>query len=133
MDKKKNILIVDDDSSTLEILLLILNNAGYEVTLERDGKNMLQPLNTIPDIILLDNSLPGTCGTEICRHLKKQESTKHVPVIFISAEYGLEDIALRACADGFIAKPFGMKELLQKLESVLQPEKQIFTAMPEII
>ena len=117
MNKKISILIVDDDLSTQNILQFILKNAGYEVIQETNGKNLMLNLVEVPDIILLDYNLTGICGAAICTHLKQQERTKDVPVIFMSAAEGIKAIAQSSAADGSIAKPFGIEELLYALQS----------------
>jgi DNA-binding response OmpR family regulator len=119
MHSGKKILIVDDDISTQQVLKLILNDAGYKVRTENNANNLLQPFNEYPDIILLDNNLPETPGYVICSYLKKQKSTQEIPIILISAMDDLEEIAHIAGADDYILKPFGIHQLLQKVEETI--------------
>jgi CheY-like chemotaxis protein len=69
----------------------------------------------LPDLLLLDIWMSGMDGKEICKHLKSQEVTKHIPIIMISANKDTQKIAFECGADDFIAKPFQMKNLLQKV------------------
>lgn len=120
MTKKTNILVIDDNSSTLEILLLILQNAGYNVDVARDHNLGFLKTKIYPDLILLDNNLGGKNGSDICKELKANEETRHIPVILISAMDDIKYIAEEACADDFIPKPFGIQMMLEKIQSVLE-------------
>jgi DNA-binding response OmpR family regulator len=112
----KKIMIVDDDPGIRDILKIIFERGGYEVCLEADGKFIFQKDYPLPDIFLLDRYLSGMDGVDICRYLKSQEYSKHVPVIIISASPDLAHTAVKAGADGFIEKPFDLKNLLQVIE-----------------
>ena len=119
MQKRSKILVVDDDHSTLEILLLILQNAGYTVEVANNGNHTLLIDGTYPDLIILDNNLGGKNGSDICKELKAGEHTQHIPVILISAMDNLKTIAMDACADDHILKPFSMQLLLEKISTAL--------------
>ena len=119
MNIKQKVLVVDDDSCTREILLLILQNAGYEVTVLADHHLDFKKNNDFPDLILLDYNLGLKKGSELCQELKTAEDTSHIPVILISAIEDLKLIASESCADDFIAKPFSMQQLLGKIENAL--------------
>jgi DNA-binding response OmpR family regulator len=120
MDKKTNILVIDDDHSTLEILLLILQNAGYEVDIAANGDLTFLQTGKFPDLILLDNNLGKKDGADICRELKNAAETHHIPIILISAMDNIKTIAAEACADDFIAKPFGIQLMLEKIQQALR-------------
>ncbi len=113
---KKKILVADDDTAILDVLTLMLEDAGYEVTSTVDGQTVRKVLSELPDLILLDIWMSGTDGRDICKQLKSIKKTKHIPIIMISANKDTRKIAKEAGADDFIAKPFGMKELLAKVE-----------------
>lgn len=103
---KKRIVVVDDQVAILEVVQLALEMAGYEVETSQTGaclQNMHQPF---PDLILLDIFLEGEDGRNICRKLKADEETRHIPVILLSAHANGEQ-AIRDCSsDDFLAKPF---------------------------
>lgn len=112
----KKIFIADDDPSIVESLTLILEEFGYHVTSTVDGKKVYAIGGSLPDLMLLDIWMSGEDGREICKHLKRQEETKKIPVILISASHDIKKSADYAGADDFIAKPFSMDELLLKIE-----------------
>ena len=111
-DKKKKVLVADDDPAILEVITLILEDAGYEVKTTVNGHTEKFAEKYLPDLILLDIWMVGMDGRNICKSLKAEKLTKHIPVIMISANKDTEKIAKEAGADGFLAKPFDMKDLL---------------------
>ena len=112
----KKILVVDDELDILEFLQIILEEEGYEVATADKGE-CVEKLRTgeLPDLIVLDVLLSGKDGRTIARHLKSQEATKHIPIVMCSAHPSAEHTALEAGADAFIAKPFEIDDLLQKI------------------
>ena len=112
----KKIIIIDDDEGIRDVLKIVFERAGYEVLLNGDGKFIFNDHYPLPDVFLLDRYLSGMDGLEICRYLKKNNYSKHVPVIMISASPDLEEMALKACADDFVEKPFNVKHLLNIVE-----------------
>ncbi len=114
-EKKKKILVADDDEGILDVMGIMLESAGYSVTTIIRGEEVLAIKEDLPDLILLDIWMEGIDGREICKYLKTQSSTKHIPVILISANSDTEEIATQAGADDFICKPFDRKALLQKV------------------
>jgi len=116
---KKKILIVDDDPSILDILKIVFERAGYEVIIESDGQAILDNRYEIPDIILLDRFLSGIDGLDICRHLKNNLFTKHIPVIMVSASPDIAVTAKTAGANRFIEKPFEIAEILKCINDIV--------------
>lgn len=109
----KKITIVDDDPAILEVLKIILEDKGYSITLIEDAIDVTERiLKEKPDLILLDNLMPGRSGAEIVKELKFIEKTKLIPIIMISANHDIKKIVKDVGADGFLAKPFDMEELL---------------------
>jgi CheY-like chemotaxis protein len=92
---------------------MVLETAGYSVNTIIRPEEVLAIKEDLPDLILLDIWMSGIDGRDIRRHLKNQPLTKHIPVILISANRDIEEIAI-ASADDFICKPFDMDELLEK-------------------
>jgi DNA-binding response OmpR family regulator len=109
--KNKKILIADDDPAILEALQMMLEDEGYEVELSLEGKSIYKMKKNYPDLVLLDIWMSGIDGGDICTHLKQNKSTKHIPVIMISANKDVGIIAKGAGADDYISKPFQMHEL----------------------
>ena len=125
METIHNILIVDDDQGTLQILSLILKNAGYNVTTDDTGELEFLQTGQIPDLILLDNQLGEKSGASICYSLKQNIQTRHIPVILESGSQDLDNLAVSACADDFIPKPYSIKMLLAKVEMLLAKRSAI--------
>ena len=117
----KRILIVEDDSDIALVLSTILEDAGYTVQTS-DGSDFLMWLQERkpPDLILLDMLLSGQDGREIARQVKGQPETSHVPIIMLSAHPTAGRDALAAGADGFLAKPFDLENLLARVATYLK-------------
>ncbi len=112
----KRILVVDDEPDILEFLQVILEEEGYAVVTSDKGEFLEQLHNGgLPHLILLDVLLSGKDGREIVKYLKNQQETKHIPVIMFSAHPSAEETARRAGADDFLAKPFNIDVLLDKI------------------
>ncbi|MEO8794156.1 MAG: response regulator [Daejeonella sp.] len=111
----KWVLVADDDEGILDVISIILESAGYKVTTIIRGEEVLEIKEDLPDLILLDISMAGIDGRDICKKLKSQDSTKHISIIMISANRDTEEISIQAGADSFICKPFDMDDLLQKV------------------
>jgi len=116
MKKVKKVLVADDDPAILDVMRMMLEFEGYEVTTTPNGATILRMETDFPDLMLLDIWMSGTDGRELCRQLKLNEKTKNIPVVLVSASKDIEHSAREAGADDFIAKPFEMNELLQKIE-----------------
>jgi DNA-binding response OmpR family regulator len=115
----KKILIADDDPGILDAIEAMLNFKGYDVVTTSDGDSLLEITTNLPDLFLLDIWMPGLSGIEICKALKNNPKTAHIPVILISASLNVAKAATEANADNFIAKPFEMRELMSKIEQLV--------------
>lgn len=109
---KKRILAADDNPAILDALKIMLEEEGYEVETTEHGAIAQSLKAPLPDLLLLDIWMSGMNGGDICKLLKSSDSTKSVPVILVSATKEIEQIAKDSGADGFIAKPFQMHDLL---------------------
>jgi CheY-like chemotaxis protein len=108
----KKIALVEDDPAIMDVLSLLFKTQQMEVTCYINGSALLEKRFEIPDIFLIDKQLSGVDGLEICRHLKSGATTKHIPVIVISASPHVRQQAMIAGANEFIEKPFSNKLLL---------------------
>lgn len=108
----KRIVIAEDDPGVSDALQMILEDAGYEVEIMVDGTPVYQLHHPLPELLLLDIWLSGTDGREICKFLKGQETTQHLPIILLSAQRGIQAMAKEVGADNYLAKPFEMDGLL---------------------
>jgi len=108
MDKKSCILIVDDERQNIKLLNQFLRDS-YKIMAAKDGEQALNAVrgSIVPDLILLDIMMPGIDGYEVCRRLKADKKTKHIPVIFVTAVTEIQDAArgFQAGAVDFIQKP----------------------------
>jgi len=120
---KAEILVVEDNRDTLNLLAYNLKNAGYEVATSMDGADALDKVKSlVPDMVVLDIMLPGMDGFEICREMKKDPRTSHVPVIMLTARGEEVDriVGLELGADDYVVKPFSPRELLLRIQAVLR-------------
>jgi DNA-binding response OmpR family regulator len=117
----QRILVVDDNEDILEVIKLILEDYGYEVTTLTDGRLLLDKIDlNKPDLVLLDIMLGNTDGRELCKIMKSNKETRDIPVILVSASHSLSDqIKLHDSPDDFLAKPFDISELLDKVHAHL--------------
>ena len=117
----KRVICVEDDVSLRNVFSLIFDRAGYETIICPDGTSILNNDFPVPDIFILDKNLSGVNGLNLCRFLKSQERTQHIPVIMISASLSLATEAGQAGADNYLEKPFKLKDLLDMTENYLVP------------
>ncbi len=110
-------MIADDDPGIVDAVEMILDFHGYEVSSTYNATDLqsIQP-GQYPDVLLLDIWMPGCDGRDICRQLKAQNETRQIPILMISASKDISASALEAGADDFLAKPFDMQELIDKIE-----------------
>ncbi len=118
----ETILIVEDNPETLELLRRIMERDGYKTILANDGEKGFGYANRyMPDLIILDRLMPKLNGLQVCRKLKEQEDTRHIPIVFLTILDSEQDIieGLKAGADDYITKPFSPDELSVRVERVL--------------
>lgn len=120
---KERILVVDDEEDLLELVRYNLSKEGYRVTCVASGEDALvQARKEVPDVIVLDLLLPTVDGLEVCRRLKADAKTKHVPVLMLSAKSEEADVVagLELGADDYMTKPFSPRVLLARVRAVLR-------------
>jgi two-component system, OmpR family, alkaline phosphatase synthesis response regulator PhoP len=123
---KERVLVVDDEEDILELVTFNLAKDGYQVVTAASGEEALrQTKQGTPDLILLDLMLPGLDGLDVCRALKSNEDTVHIPIIMLTAKTEDADIVagLELGADDYITKPFSPRVLLARLKAVLRRKK----------
>ena len=117
------ILIADDDPAIVGAVEMMLELEGYDVDTTTNGETIYKMEDQYPDLLLLDIWMSGQDGREICKYLKNEPHTKHIPIIMISASRDVMDSAKQAGADDFIAKPFEMNELLTKVAHYVEKKQ----------
>ncbi|MDB5229886.1 MAG: mprA 4 [Chitinophagaceae bacterium] len=115
----KTLVIVDDDPGVQDVFKLIFERAGYTTIIYTDPKPIFEKSFIQPDLFILDKQLSGVDGLDICRLLKSQDTTRHIPVIMLSASPHIERLALAAGANEFIEKPFRNKVLVATVEKYI--------------
>ena len=126
MDKKK-VLIVDDNIDTVELLRKRLRLDGYDTAEAYDGEEGLEKVAECrPDLIVLDIMMPKLDGFEVCRRLKRNEETRYIPVIMLTAKGDVDSTVkgLDVGGDDYLAKPFDYKELLARIRSLLSMKEE---------
>jgi two-component system phosphate regulon response regulator PhoB len=118
-----SVLLVDDERDLLSLLDFNLRAAGFETILATTGEQALTQLRRrVPDLVLLDLMLPDVVGTEVCRSVKADPRTRHVPVVMLTAKGEEVDrvVGFELGADDYVTKPFSVRELVLRLKAVLR-------------
>jgi DNA-binding response OmpR family regulator len=120
---KDTVLVIEDEPDVLDLLRLHLRKAGYAVLEAADGISGLRKAREKqPDAIILDLMLPEMRGEDVCRQLKTRDATARIPVIMLTAKGRPEDrvAGLELGADDYLTKPFSPRELVLRLQLLLQ-------------
>jgi len=123
----KKILVIDDEEYIVELLRMNLKQQGYVPICAYSGMEAIDKAQKMrPDLILLDIMMPDMDGLETCRKLREDHLLKKVPIIMLSAKSEETDkvIGLGVGADDYITKPFGIRELLARINAVLRRTEQ---------
>jgi len=123
MNDKQKILVVEDEEDILALVQFNLSRQGYEVETAVCGEEALEKVGEFdPQLVVLDLMLPGVDGLEICRRLRSDAATAELPIVMLTA-CGEEDDIIRGFelgADDYVTKPFSIKVLQARIESVLR-------------
>ncbi len=133
---RAKILLIDDDVTITEVVKEVLELEGYEVMSKHNGKEALSFVSTyLPDVILVDYTLPDIDGFEICRHLKSNPLTSAIPVIMVTGRSGENEsvTALELGADDYIVKPFSAKVLVARVRVSLRRLRQPMTTSNDVV
>jgi twitching motility two-component system response regulator PilG len=125
---RKTVMVVDDSPTIRKILGLTLERAGYKVVAEPDGESAVERLTQIvPDVILLDIAMPKLDGYEVCKRIKKDARTAHVPVVMLSGKDALFDKVKgkMAGASEYLTKPFETPAVLNAVSTACHPPAEV--------
>ena len=107
----KKLLVIEDDPDTLTIIRFLFEDKGFNVSESQNKVPIELIIKNNPNLILLDHVLPDGFGKEICKEIKANPHTSHIPVILFSTVTGLEKLANEGSADAYIEKPFDINDL----------------------
>ena len=117
------VLVVEDEPDILEMVRYNLDQAGLDVETAEDAERALQSVREIlPDLIILDLMLPGIDGLDMCRQLKQDARTRHIPILMLTARKEEVDriVGLELGADDYVVKPFSPRELVLRAQAILR-------------
>ena len=130
-DKRRKVLVVEDDLSILTGLSLNLRYEGYEVLQAQDGIKGLQlAVDEDPEVVILDVMLPGMNGFEVCKELRRRGRDAAILILSARGQEHDKIMGLNLGADDYVAKPFGLKELMARIKAVLRRKGEIADAPP---
>jgi DNA-binding response OmpR family regulator len=118
----RKILIADDEPSIVAAVEFLLQRNGYDVCIARDGDEALQLIETShPDLVLLDVMMPQKSGYEVCARMRERADWRDIKIIMLSARGRDAEVSrgLAAGADVYVIKPFSTRELMAKIEELL--------------
>ena len=119
----ETVLVVDDEPDVLDLLAFNLQKAGFKTTRATDGAAALQKTrDQLPSLVVLDLMLPQVEGTEVCRQLRADPKTAHIPIIMLTAKAEELDrvIGFELGADDYVVKPFSPRELVLRVKTILR-------------
>lgn len=117
----KKILIIEDDQDIIDIMTYILEDEGFTVVSQSGIGTIADIVQLEPMLILMDNQLKDGQGTDLCKTLKDNPSTAHLTVVLVSANLDIEKMAVEACADGLLKKPFSIEEFVSIVKKMTKP------------
>jgi two-component system, OmpR family, phosphate regulon response regulator PhoB len=120
---KPNVLVVEDDMALAELLRYTLERDGFDVAHTADGEDALMlAQEATPDVVILDWMVPSLSGIEVCRRLRRINSTAGVPILMLTARTEEADRVrgLETGADDYITKPFSPRELSARVKAILR-------------
>lgn len=120
-DNFKNILVIEDNHAILDVITLILQSEAYKVNGLSKSANFMNHIDEFnPDLLILDIMLPDADGRVLLQELRLNAKTQHIPVLMISARYTKENLQnVEFKPDAFVAKPFDIDDLLDRIEGLL--------------
>lgn len=119
----EKIVVVEDEADILDLVAYHLEQAGYRMHKADAGDKALAVIEQVsPDLIILDLMLPGLSGTEVCKILKQDKKSRHIPIIMLTARSEEIDrvVGFELGADDYVTKPFSPRELVLRVKAILK-------------
>lgn len=116
---RNRIYIAEEDKVLQKSLFNVLQKHGFDVRVFDSGYPLVEMMDNWPDAFVIDIELPGINGLEVCKWLKSHESSRHIPVIFLSGDPYLKIIAASSHADDYIEKPVSCSKLIKRIKENL--------------
>jgi two-component system phosphate regulon response regulator PhoB len=123
MNAKPRILIVEDEPPILDALTYNFQKENFDVSVAVDGREALQKVQAqLPDVVLLDLMIPPPDGLQVCRQLRSEPRTKNIRILMLTAkdEETDEIVGFNMGADDYVAKPFRVKPLIERVKALLR-------------
>jgi two-component system, OmpR family, phosphate regulon response regulator PhoB len=120
---RANILVVEDEPAVQELIVFNLSNSGHLVIRANDAEAAQRAVRAaLPDLVLVDWTLPGQSGVSLVRSLRANDRTRELPIIMLTARHEQEDkiLGLESGADDYMTKPFSPRELLARIQALLR-------------
>jgi DNA-binding response OmpR family regulator len=120
----KKVLIADDEPNIVAAIEFLLKQRGYEVHAAPDGSEALRIVEqVVPDLVLLDVMMPQTSGYEVCRAIRRRVEWSHIKIVMLSAKGRDAEVVkgLAMGADLYVTKPFSTRELMARIDELLDP------------
>src|SRR5688500_13681278 len=124
-DGKKTVLVVEDEPEAAELVEYNLKGAGFRVVLASDGPEALRKARTArPDLVVLDLMIPDIDGIQVCKLLRQDPATKHIPILMLTAKAAEVDrvLGLELGANDYVTKPFSPRELVLRVRNLVREE-----------
>lgn len=126
-ERKKTLLIVDDDIFLVDIMAFTLKQSGFEIIKAHNGQEAIDIINKEHiDLVLTDIMMPVMDGFELAANLRKNEATKNIPIIFLTAKSNVEDKnrGFNIGINDYVVKPFNLKDLVSRINKALSVESK---------
>ena len=119
-------LVIDDEPDLVRLLIKILGGRGHLVAVARDGAKALERVTREPpELLIVDSDLPKIDGAEVCRRIKANPRTSHIPVLMMTSGYvDIYDVQQQGGPDGYVIRPFARDVLANAVDRLVHPARR---------